>query len=385
MVRTGFERFKARLYTMMFDLGLKKDYRCINSINDESPAPKSLISRILSRFFRITTYALLNLPNAVKNIYYLFLQAAIAAAKLPDNRKKSRINDELRSHFEKYLDYEYIYPSNVLLKSLEGHLFSKAEIVSPSLEIGIEDGKMSELHFNGRPFDYGAEFVYRYLRQNKGSNRYKRLISFDAAKPFPFKDGQFKTIAACHVFDHFDGIDKTFKEINRVLEPGGTLYFSAHSDGLFDSYLSYRAVKGIERVIKPIAPKFNLFSRTYASFVTYKRSVYNMYSMEAWSKLLEDSGLKIVESTYFLKGKTKHTWAHFNGIECSNGTCIINVLMKYNFLPAFFKRFLKNTAYSIFYNDFCAEAASYENRNDGPMDQADHGVNVFIAARKEKV
>ena len=373
---------KTRIDIIMFDLGLRKDYSHINSSNNGSPRSASGISGVLSRSFRIATYTLLNLHNIVKNVYYLSLQAAMAASNSLRFRKNDYAREDLRAHFEKYLDSEYFYPSNVLLKSLEGYLFSKARIESPSLEIGIEDGRISRLHFAGQSFDYGAEFVYQYLKKNKDDGIHKGLISFDASKEFPFKDNQFKTVAAVHVFDHFGGIDKTLKEISRVLEDGGTLYFSAHSDGLFDSYISYNAVKYIEKAIRLVAPKFNLFSRTYTSFVTYKRSVHNMFSREDWVRLIEGSGLRIVEADYFLKGKHKYVWSHFNGIECSNGTCVTNALLRYNLLPGFFKNFMKKAAYSIFYDDFCREVSCYESPGPGSISASDHGVNVFIVAKK---
>ncbi len=57
-----------------------------------------------------------------------------------------------------------------------------------------------------------------------------------AGDPFPFKDNTFGVVYSSSVFEHDPAFWITFKEMVRVLKPGGLLYICAPSTGHYHAY-----------------------------------------------------------------------------------------------------------------------------------------------------
>ncbi len=98
------------------------------------------------------------------------------------------------------------------------------QIRGPVLDLGCGDGIFGELA--GFPEDAtGADFDKPSLEVRR--RLLPKAPSFWAdAGALPFKDGEFATAVSNSVCEHLPDLDACFRELHRVLRPGGRLFFT---------------------------------------------------------------------------------------------------------------------------------------------------------------
>lgn len=96
----------------------------------------------------------------------------------------------------------------------------------------------------------------------------KKDIAFHVASAtnLPFKDGSFEAVTALHMLSHTPNLDKTFEEIQRILQPNG--YFVATTNSLY----SYQHVAKYRKRVYEI---FNWGEPVYTT------SSFNLENMES--------------------------------------------------------------------------------------------------------
>jgi SAM-dependent methyltransferase len=134
---------------------------------------------------------------------------------------------------QEFADTElYSSQFRLVLESLHRAHFSRVELVSPSLEIGVRDGLSSSFVHHGKgKFDWGGDMPLFNTHESLGLDvprrfmNYHALIGMDGTN-IPFADGSLQTVVASQVIDY--GMDKRqmMAEMLRVLRPGGTLAFT---------------------------------------------------------------------------------------------------------------------------------------------------------------
>ena len=111
----------------------------------------------------------------------------------------------------------------------------------------------------------------------------------------PFEDESFDSVVSTFTLCSIQNIDKSLKEIHRVLNPGGKFFFQEH--GLAN-----------DPKIKKWQNRFNPFQKVWADGCNLNRDI---------KSLIENNGFSITEfKNYFLeKGLKTHTFM-YEGIAC---------------------------------------------------------------------
>ena len=107
------------------------------------------------------------------------------------------------------------------------------------LDIGCGFGRnaiyFAKHGFNVSGFDLSEHSVNQTLEKAKAQNvKLDQVVVADMLN-FPFKDNSFDVLFALNVISHTDleGFKKILSEINRVLKPGGEVYFTVGSKESF--------------------------------------------------------------------------------------------------------------------------------------------------------
>ncbi len=206
------------------------------------------------------------------------------------SKKTGRLGDYIEQFAEA--------PGVGFMKALEGDLFARQEIISPSLEIGIETGVISNLHFKGKKIDIGSEYAIEHLSDARNITIWNHKIAFDI-RDMPFKDNIFNSVLAVHVMDHFSELDESFKEIKRVLKPGGKFTFS-----LFSYY--YLLASPLSLILSAIGLKH--LAEKNGRIRAAQRGSFNTHTINEWKNIASKYGMHVVHAHYFLGGYVKYFW-----------------------------------------------------------------------------
>lgn len=249
---------------------------------------------------KIVPFALFLLFNAVCLIASLWCRARNPGAA-------SKAGDRFGKYFGAF---GYWFLTGAWHKAMEGVKFNAVDLASPSLEIGFCRGNISALHFEGKQFDLGSEYLF--FEAKKASEAYGlwKSVYSDDLNNLALKDGSIGTICTVHVIDHVEDADRVISEMSRVLRRGGKLYFSGFSDKHFHYSLIWRFL--------------NLFSRrradAFAAMLARRRGSHNLLSAGEWSALLESHGLKLESHSYTESGLYAHI-CYFLHFVCFSNFC----------------------------------------------------------------
>ena len=174
-------------------------------------------------------------------------------------------------------------------KAQESIYFGSATVRHPGLEIGVCRGDLSALHFEGKHFTCGSEYLHFVAKSAaKNFQLWNSVISEDLCH-LAHRDGSYNTVCLVHTIDHVDDVDRALGELSRVLKKGGDLYFSGISEFLFRPNLLHFILRAFSHGLA------NRFARTVAE----RRHHYNLLSDEAWRSRLQAHGLRLLEYKYF--------------------------------------------------------------------------------------
>ena len=248
-------------------------------------------------------------------------------------------------------------------KAQECIFFRAVHLRDPSLEIGICRGDISWLHFEGKKFTCGSEYIYfTAARAHRDYDLWQWVIS-DDLNNMAWKDESFSSICLVHTIDQVKDLDTVMKELYRVLKDQGEIYFSGYTNYFFKPNIVHFLLR--------------LFSQTladrFAKVITSRRCHYNLYSKEQWAEILRDNSFEMVEFRFF-EGEgyawVKYSLHHY----LATGRCF-----EFNWFGKFKKlRFIEDLFHfyytSIGYPAYCLVR---DNR-------LKWGADFFLKARKKK-
>ncbi len=202
---------------------------------------------------------------------------------------------------------------NLILKSGEIASFNKMKkyISKPSLEIGCGSCETTNMIFRDRldSVTFGCEFFMNNYYSSP-SEMYKLIKHYigGSIKSLPIVSSVFSSIYMVHIIDHIADTGIWFKEINRILKPGGYLVISGYSKNTFEHF---PGVKLRNILSKKWAEKFKLKRATqenpYRGGIPLKTenefysTGMNMLSLEEWKELARSCGFELVDHTFFAK------------------------------------------------------------------------------------
>lgn len=159
------------------------------------------------------------------------------------------------------------------------------------LDLGCGEGEIArQVFFNkGESFvklEWGLDNDKEMVRKAKKSGVYKQVILAGAEK-IPFKNGIVDLVFSNSVLEHIKEIETVLKEVSRVLKPSGRLIATMPSDQLGE-YLGWGS--------------------GYAWWFNRKYNHYHLYSKEKWQKLLQEAGMELIDSYYYLDRPIIKRW-----------------------------------------------------------------------------
>jgi SAM-dependent methyltransferase len=192
------------------------------------------------------------------------------------------------NHLESYLQAAPISLS--LERAIEGRWLSSLPLAEPLLDLGCGDGLFVERTFS-RALGVGLDRDSSELSIARSRRAYRSLVCADSAR-LPFCSGAFATVISNSVLEHLGDLPETLAEIRRVLRPGGRLWFSVPSP-LYGKLLFNTVL--LDRL------GFRALSRWYENLVNVRlQKNLHCLSMEQWTKLLNEAGLRVVRHDSYL-------------------------------------------------------------------------------------
>lgn len=186
-----------------------------------------------------------------------------------------------------------------LIRAKEAELYQKyLSLKRPVLDVGCGDGffakitfakklkiKNAKLKIKENIIDVGLDVKKSRVEEAIQSRVYEKVIVYDG-KEMPFPDNSFNTVISNCVLEHIPDLDKTLKEIHRVLKSGGLFLTTV--------------------VAKPWEDYFfgNLiFGRFYKNWMCKMQKHHHLNTDKQWSTLFKKHGFKIEERIGYLDKK----------------------------------------------------------------------------------
>jgi len=168
---------------------------------------------------------------------------------------------------------------------LECRLYRDLDMAGPVLDMGCGEGLFAHILFEEK-IDTGIDPNAYELERARQLNGYKELIDCKGdAVPKP--SGAYKTIISNSVLEHIPDLSPVFKEIYRLLAPGGRFYMTVPAPE-FEHYTIGNVVLTFIG-LHQWAQKY----RTFCSQVLWKQVHYK--SVEGWKKFAQEHGFSVEE------------------------------------------------------------------------------------------
>ena len=210
-----------------------------------------------------------------------------------------------------------------LERALEGEIYKTLPFVRPILDLGCGEGLFAKIVF-AEKIDTGIDPNPKELKRAKDLGAYNELICC-WGDSIPRPDQSYATIFSNSVMEHIPDIQPVFKEVYRLLMPGGSFYMTVPSDR-FDEYtIGYQLPRlvGLSKLAQRYKTFFNRFWRHFHAYsktewaTQAKRGgflVEEVYSYEGKALCLINDLLVPFSIGSFLLKKTTNRWSLFPGI-----------------------------------------------------------------------
>src|SRR3989344_5717537 len=102
-----------------------------------------------------------------------------------------------------------------LWRSTEARHFATVPLKRPIIDLGCGFGEFAQSFVDGEPWEMGIDISASDLAVCAKGKKYKNLAVADAAD-LPFLDNSYQTVLSISSLEHFDLVDKSIKETDRV-------------------------------------------------------------------------------------------------------------------------------------------------------------------------
>ena len=167
---------------------------------------------------------------------------------------------------------------------LEARIYQTLEFKRPILDIGCGEGLFAKVVF-GEKIDAGIDPNPRELERAREFDAYDELIQCKG-DAIPKPDGFYQTVFSNSVLEHIPDVEPVFREVFRVLAPGGRFYVTVPSDK-FDQYsVANQLLSGA---------RMNTAATRYRRFFNSFWRHYHYYTPGGWKALAERHGFRLKE------------------------------------------------------------------------------------------
>jgi SAM-dependent methyltransferase len=171
-----------------------------------------------------------------------------------------------------------------LERSVESKLYRGRDFERPILDIGCGDGLFAAFTF-ADAVDVGIDPNERELDEARATGAYEELIQCEGSR-IPFPADTFGTVFSNSVLEHIPDVAAVFREVHRVLRPGGHFYFTVPSSRFYEFSLIGSALS----ILRARRWKIR-YRREYNRFWRH----FHDFSPELWAELARDTGFEVVE------------------------------------------------------------------------------------------
>lgn len=302
----------------------------------------------------------------------LLIPISITALVLSFIAKKEKIEEtdgEIKNALEAYKRFMEIYPARVyspVIKSLEVGLLKSSNLTSPILELGIGDGHLSSLVFEGQKhrLAIGSDLIYETILSSKKYNYVDKLAVFDAEE-IPLPDNCFNTVIMNNLMHHLPSRKKVLDEVARILKPGGKFIFT---DNLY-GWVGYTFDSRLLRFFR-----LDFIARKLEAFKMHLFAQKLLTSSKYWDEAVKESQMEVLVNRDFVSRKAMIISSIFEYLNLLQGQPTresMKLLLKIGFLGRFIKRKFESIIRYLIIN---------ENRLIKDAD----GAFLFVVLRKKK-
>jgi len=188
---------------------------------------------------------------------------------------------------KKYLENRPMFMA--IIRSQEAMLFQKYNklVRNKSLDFGCSDGYFAKLVFGKNRIKFGMDLIKnKRVEEAKKEKIYKKISLYDG-NIIPYPDNYFNTIISNCVLEHIPDIEKSLKEIYRVLKPGGYFLTSVMSDQWENNLFGTK-----------------LFGNGYIKYMRKTQEHHNLFSNRKWQIYFKKAGFKIQSINGYLYKKS---------------------------------------------------------------------------------
>ena len=192
----------------------------------------------------------------------------------------------LNFFIKKYLENRPAFMA--FIRPQEAYLFQKFKkyIKKKILDFGCGDGFFAQITFGKNFVDIGLDIKNERTLKIINKKIYKKVVIYDGEK-IPFKNSYFKTVISNCVLEHLPKLEKSLKEINRVLKKDGYFLTTVMTDKWSDFLFGKK-----------------IFGNLYVNFMNKKQEHFNLLSLSKWEKIFKKNGFAVVEKVGYLSKKT---------------------------------------------------------------------------------
>jgi SAM-dependent methyltransferase len=190
----------------------------------------------------------------------------------------------------------------VIMRSIEASILSEVPLPRPVLDVGCGDGHFASVLFPDGT-DAGLDPGMEECAESRSRGVYRFVIRGDSGA-MPFASGSFASAVSNCVFEHIPDIERTIREIARVVRPGGTFACTVISEK-FSELLTSPAAWSL--------PGLSRARRAYLAWFNRKSVHYHFDSPRIWTERFESAGFTVRRWRYYLSPRAARAFhrAHY--------------------------------------------------------------------------
>jgi SAM-dependent methyltransferase len=171
-----------------------------------------------------------------------------------------------------------------LERGLECLVLAKQQFQAPVLDIGCGDGLFASILFADK-IDTGIDPNSSEIACAAKTGAYNELLCCFGSE-IPKSSGTYRTVLSNSVLEHIPHLTPVLREVHRLLEPGGSFFFTVPTDEFEQHALIHRVLLGLR--LTDLAARFR---KWYNRFWRH----FHAYSPSDWKKLVEDADFEVVQ------------------------------------------------------------------------------------------
>jgi len=201
-------------------------------------------------------------------------------------------SEEVLAAYDRLVPLYGHVPPLILWRAWELAAYRDLSLAEPALDVGCGDGRFFRVAFPSTRDVVGIDVEPGVLSYAQSSGTYRDLILASSDR-LPLQAATFGSVFANCAVEHMDDPCRVFREVNRVLRPGGTFLFSV----VTDCFVSW----------KPVAKLMSVCGAEEAGRLVQQRHETYHHLVSAlpipeWCDQLSRSGFRMVGTVPIVSG-----------------------------------------------------------------------------------